>query len=1504
MPYNYINFDENGLNTGPVSCSYFSKDIQSLYEQTYLNSDKFFGQSESDIVEFSLYNNSQELISFNRLIPKTTFSIINGSYYDINNKLISYNFAKPFTNYFKFENNILIDTKFNLNSIGVSPGLYYLLYNFIRNVAGNNKNRLVIKEISPNRTELRLSFAFNPSLSNENALEATKISAFSDKKFLFLLISDLVNKIIDENPISTNFKQNSSEFNYNEIIQNLGLKSIGELEKFIIETYVGFDKIQLLSKNNSDQLIQESLKFIGIDDQLKNFTYTYNNYEFTQQEILLAFETIITKVSQDRILQKTSINEAQLAIILNLFVKIIYKDWIEPQISSLLEEYSIKFFGLYKNVLNFDNGKYVKILTHTSYLNPIDNRVNLQIKLDEPLPTEFNIRTTCWISNISISPIYFKTNLFTEAVSKKVYLNGVNFDVEINKSNSLTEDYAAHSNQTIFEAKSRLKNKINDLLIDYDNFNNFIIYSSAELRTKIAKNKISDFNKKENLKKSIEDKIVDNLPKTISSSYSIQKNEIIKQQIELLESFDGYESYLFFNTSSINQKINEGVEYDKNNLDSLMNQLPSYLKETDDSVDYLKFTSMVGHLFDNILVYIKKFPKTYPVGTSEINDYPKNLLDELLNSFNWISPNINLENKNLKSYLFDNRDYPDLFSSSYFDYGKVILNRFANNLPYIYKTKGTGTSISLIRSLFGIPTELIQLREYGSTDVNVNKQNYFDFEDVVYLTKYDSDQYITFNHTGSEYNFNRSKPYLSKTFLYTDCRDIPYYKLVLNSSIVEQFYGINTFEAGFKFSSNVYDRNQKINLIKKIRNDKIDWKIYIKKTKQIDSGILTFDFHPYESGITSSLSLDELPLLNGNFYTLILTRDTAEEYNYDEIPNIINTSSVIEYENNGEVYLGMTSSLSSSNAFKYLPNKYTLSVHQYDGSLKNFESVKNKIIYYNQNQYFSSGSYYIGNYEQDVLFKGYLDKIKVFRNNLGSEDFNEHGYNVDSISIPDKENVYKNLLFLWSFDAPIDLWSHSELTKSVIVPNQNLYFQTSGSVFENYFKAFNFRGKIKYKSHPICKNVEESEFPYQFDKFIFNQAINANRYGPNYNNNLKINKVDEFTTSNLVPYDYSTKTNDVLGSDSNMIGFYISPYTYLNQRMENFLGKEGITDVIGDPKYLTKQNYPDLDERLKYFSLLNEKYIYPQEFYSTYKFYIDFSIFDYIKKLIPSRASVKKGLLIEPSILERKKYNYKDIRMGTDGFTTSSILFDNKASLNFNIDSSSTMSISSFLTTNVDTDRNQYNYSMFEIKDKIDDRDYIYTKTGKYFYLNKNLYSVNSVYNIKTSDSYQDLDSLGTYKTFTSSFYKTELVGSGSLTGSKILTDFYKGIESSGYSYRHLSKLNRPGSRHTYLSILSSSKYTIKNGVKVSGGGTIKYYNYVKGKNDKFTTVNRSGLPNNSEPVISIPGFINLNISSSLNTINSVPVKIPGTGDYISKRIPLTASMENSSSLDMYIMNL
>jgi hypothetical protein len=1360
--------------------------------------------------------------------------------------------------------------------------LYYVLYNPIRNIAGNTSNRLFIKEISPSRTELRLSYAFDPNISEANRIDSVKISAFADKKFVFLQVIDDIIPIVDRNPIDESFNANFSNFNYLKYAQLLGFKSSAQLQEFINSVYVGYNKVVNLS-NDPNTVISENIKFAGIAEQIKNFVYTYNETEFSEDEILTAISLITAKVSQDAILQRTTLTDVDLAETINVFVEIAYRYWLQPKITELLNDYSLKFYAFYKNALNFDNGNLVKILTHTSYLNVVDNRINVQIKLDSPLPSEYSIRDTCWISNISLAPLYFKVNLYTAPVSRKVYLNSVNFTVAVPSVNPTNDKFNATDNNTLFAAKARTQQKINDLLIDYNDFSNFINFSSAELRTKIAKSKISKYDSYETSKSQIKNQASTTSNTSISASYSNDFNRITNEQISLLDSLDEYESYLFYSPSSIDQKIEDGISFDKSNYNSLFYQLPDYIKTEEANADYIKFTAMVGHFFDNILVFVKKFPKAYPINWNDNNSYPKNYIEELLNNFNWDVTNFKFNRSDVNQLLFNNTQMSGSLSSSYFDYAKSIFNRITNNLSYIYKTKGTSTSFNLIRSIFGVSSDLINVVEYSSPNILINKNVYYDFDDIIYATKYSNNQYINFNFTSSEYKYFVGQQYTSGS---------TYPPTQLTRSVVERFTGVSTVEMSFRSNEwDKYNYKDKIPLIKKTRNKNLDWQIYLYKTKQKESAKLIFELCPIGSTqITSSIESIEMPYFNGDFYTFMLRKQPNDNIIFDALPIVSQT-------------YNQTQSLSSSAAEKYVPHTYTLSVNQYYGSQLNFTDRKDKTILYDQTQYFSSGSYYVGNFSSSIQFYGNIDKIKVQKYALNDSDFQEHSYNLNSISIPEKSLVYENMYYLWSFDTPVNLWGFPS-----VIPNQNNRYNSD-------FYAYNFNQNTVQRGSPYCDSISADIFPYQFEKFNIKQAINSNRFGPNYKDNANINKITQDVSSNLVPYEYSTYTKDIIGSDSNLVGYYISPYRYLNENIEDFLGKEGISDIIGDPKYLTSRNYPELKLRQAEFAAANKKYIYPQEYYSTYKFYIDFSIFDFVKNLTPSRSTLKTGLLLEPSILERVKFNYKDADFtalnpnSTSSLMTYLIKPFFSCSLIDTVNSSSNTVINITSVNGIQTDRDTYNFSRFEIKDKVDDRDFIFAKYGKYIFVNTNGYNVRNTINYSENDYYQSHNNTGSVVTFTSSYKSVQIIGSGSgdlnnqITGSNSLKDIYYGEMNSGYSQRHLSKFVRIGSRLKRQAV-SGSYYTISNGVKTLSSGKLSYYTYTKGQNDYTTTVNRKGLPNGSSPIISIPGYLAVDIESDNFPKYGILTGSIGSPNSLFIQQPLTCSTCTSASMNMYIMNL
>ena len=47
---------------------------------------------------------------------------------------------------------------------------------------------------------------------------------------------------------------------------------------------------------------------------------------------------------------------------------------------------------------------------------------------------------------------------------------------------------------------------------------------------------------------------------------------------------------------------------------------------------------------------------------------------------------------------------------------KEVWRRILNNLPYIYKTKGTARGIKALLAAYGIPQTLLSIREYGGPD--------------------------------------------------------------------------------------------------------------------------------------------------------------------------------------------------------------------------------------------------------------------------------------------------------------------------------------------------------------------------------------------------------------------------------------------------------------------------------------------------------------------------------------------------------------------------------------------------------------------------------------------------------------------------------------------------------------------------------------------------------------------------------------------------------------------
>lgn len=164
--------------------------------------------------------------------------------------------------------------------------------------------------------------------------------------------------------------------------------------------------------------------------------------------------------------------------------------------------------------------------------------------------------------------------------------------------------------------------------------------------------------------------------------------------------------------------------YDVNNINSLLKTVPASILLDDQNSEYFIFVNMIGHHFDIIYTYINHLSSIHSREQHPLDGISKELLSAVSDSFGW-----KLTNSKKKSSLWQyitgldsNGNYLQSGSTtptiSSEQYTVEVWNRIVNNLPYLLKTKGTRRSIQALMSCYGIPSTIINIKEYGGPTQN------------------------------------------------------------------------------------------------------------------------------------------------------------------------------------------------------------------------------------------------------------------------------------------------------------------------------------------------------------------------------------------------------------------------------------------------------------------------------------------------------------------------------------------------------------------------------------------------------------------------------------------------------------------------------------------------------------------------------------------------------------------------------------------------------------------
>ena len=1001
-----------------------------------------------------------------------------------------------------------------------------------------------------------------------------------------------------------------------EIIANFEIDTVFSQSADYIEYFI-FDESQNLiyPENGTQELLTYSVKngdvLFSPDQDLSRLGFDegiyFISYNFYRKRLASSISSnyYISNISSDRteiILDSNTISTEDIVSSTNEFIQ-----------HRNQSNYFVDFY------LNFGSNNLV-IANNIRLDNSIASDPTILIKLYEPLPLEFDLKSQLWVvEQISTPQSYQVSFPFTPFVVQDFqYISGPNFNLnikgevgstsqEFSLDNLLVSDVTSSYNQL----QSLLNEKGLKINVNYEDFSEFIHFSSAKTRLENFYYKVSLIEGYNNLAQ----ELIDANSSTAAVTASIQS---------IIKNFDNYEYFLYYNSGSqyswpksnteppyvlystgSSQVLNwigsantsdpyyggialSASNYDQDNQDWLYWAVPEYLRDDSDNDQYLLFADMIGQHFDNIWVYTKDITNKFSAdnrldyGISKdlvadaIRDFGVKLyannfsVDDLYTAFLGITPSGSLfpyPNQTGSLPTPSGYEYIDTLISASNDIiplddtNKRLYKRIYHNLPYLLKTKGTIAGLRALVTSYGIPDTILRINEFGgniigSLDDRNLKQREFNY---AFSTE---GQYHFSSSFVPNINFDSGRPntiqfrfnagglptQLSQSLWSIDNG---------NSSLVIEYTGSGLISGSY--SGSIPDPYNEF---------------------------ATLKFIPDSTDPTISASV-YLPFFDGGWWSVMTTQN--------------DTTASLHAANSINNALGF---VSSSSATGYSATNYN------NGTIIRFP---------NSSSITHSSKIYLP-------FSGSLQEIRYYTPNLNINSFYDYVLNPYSSEGNSINSSPNELIFRADLGTLSDTGSrqsiHPKVTGSTSYITSSF---TSNSSF--YLNSNNFvANKEIINENQLISGIKDRVT----DKIqVRPNILAANTSGSNTDINI------------LSPFRSIQQTSDVSGSFSENVNYLevaFSPQDQINDDIIAQLGNFNLGEYIGDPRQMSSSavNYPDLDRlRDAYF----EKYINSYDvtdFIRLIKFF-DNSLFRMIKDFTPARTSLSSGVVVKQHILERNR---------------------------------------------------------------------------------------------------------------------------------------------------------------------------------------------------------------------------------------------------------------------------
>ena len=958
------------------------------------------------------------------------------------------------------------------------------------------------------------------------------------------------------------------------------------------------------------------------------------------------------------------------------------------------------------------------------------------IKTYNTIPGNIQSQDTFRIAEDIIDKLSIPVDLgFPETQKYGINLQGPNFKIDTRINTSVPSQFKNYDELLSFKSISgsyqRVLNELSnkDLLsIQYDyirptsgsdigepeeityHFENFVHFSSAVERLKNFEYKI----------KLIElyDKQLGEIgtitgPTSGSIVVVNQQNSIKEKKDKLIESFDGYEKFLYFDSGSKfswpkNSSVLENGFYslypvtssqaknwlgndnsdfpsyggqlqsaslfDQQNPNNLEKLIPNFIQDDVDDRGYKLFYNMMGQHFDQIFLYIKHI--TEQKNTHHIRGMSKDLVYHSLKSIG-LETFDQFENANLIEYILGQSATGSEFMNTTFagetlvtasnagsmpkkDISREVWKRLYHNAPYLLKTKGTERGIRALMSCYGVPSTILNIKEYGGPVADKTGYKTFSY-DKTSLALEGGQSNILQGNQGITVAWSSSlTDALSSSAKTVTFRAQPNYPTGHEGLSHQGKYHLFTLSGqGFSFNGNGIGAKYSSSVPHLFLEPNTSGDISASGDAKL--------FGRLGVSVSESITYTKFfPIYNGDFWNIFIGHD------------------------------GVSGS-SSTVSFGAYQSNFNKNVSHYTASYTQTEEFRTRIW---GDPYSGSGTYMGG--AHSAYFFGLPGTSETGGTGVDKRTFGDAHSN--AYRLAPFSGSFQEIRYYFHKSGSYEILSHDTLTKQALTP-----FIYAGNSISSSFDEVVFR--LPLGSNNIKPNVEGINFPgnhkkYQ-DSFHPNQDI---KYITNISSSrflVKIREIDEVhhlptpdtvgasMTSEKVRLDEGTIDNDILSPlvksetsvldrqplDYEDLGVFLSPTNEINEDIIYTLGAFRLDDYIGSPlpSVQTASVYEDLkDIKDIYFKKVKRRYNYWD--YIKLIQYIDHTLFKLVEQFVPAKANLKTGLLIEPHYLERNKFA-RELPVINQGQSMTSGSFN---TLDFRLDPERSLKLqsSSVVTTN------------------------------------------------------------------------------------------------------------------------------------------------------------------------------------------------------------------------------